>query len=206
MKKAMGQGFCPLLRCLGMEERVSPLPVGETLRGQRVGLNADGGRTRLRRNKKGKPKANGRRGYYGEWKEPKLFTLYAMDDEGKRINTIEVPITNDGTFAGVEVFMTLLEMYFIKLGVVHANQVLLVANGAPWIWKRIPSLLKRLGLESEQIIEVINFYHATEKLCEFSELAFSNKKQAKEWFEKARILSKRLDFRNYAKTVTSCHF
>jgi hypothetical protein len=245
--KATGQGFCPLLRWLGMEQRVSPmvwstvtmfgmmsssfatacqqlqewgislseqrierltycfgragielterwmsqmeegqLPVGETLRGQRVGLNADGGRTRLRRNKKGKPKANGKRGYYGEWKEPKLFTLYAMDDEGKRINTIEIPITNDGTFGGVEVFMTLLEMYFIKLGIVHANQVLLVADGAPWIWQRIPALLKRLGLESEKIIELIDFYHAAEKLCEFSELVFSDKKQAKEWFEKAR--------------------
>jgi hypothetical protein len=245
--KATGQGYYPLLRWLGMEERVSPmvwstvamfgmmsssfatackhlqewgislseqrigrltycfgragvelteqwmsqmeegqLPAGETLRGQRVGLNADGGRSRLRQNKKGKPKANGRRGYYGEWKEPKLFTLYAMDDEGKRINTIEIPITNDGTFGGVEVFMTLLEMYLIKLGVIHANQVLLVADGAIWIWQRIPALLKRLGLKPEQIIEVIDFYHAAEKLCEFSQLVFSNDKQAKEWFKKAR--------------------
>jgi hypothetical protein len=70
--------------------------------------------------------------------------------------------------------MTLLEMYLIKLGVIHANQVLLVADGAIWIWQRIPALLKRLGLKPEQIIEVIDFYHAAEKLCEFSQLVFSN--------------------------------
>ena len=162
------------------------LPVGETLRGQRVGLNVDGGRTRLRRNKKGKPKANGRRGYHGDWREPKLFTLYALDEEGKRINTIALPVTNDGTFGGVEGFMTLLEMYLVKLGVVHASQVLLVADGAPWIWQRIPALLKRLGLSAEQIIELIDFYHAAEHLRKFSELVFSNQKQAKAWFETAR--------------------
>jgi hypothetical protein len=177
------------------------LPVGETFRGQRVGLNVDGGRTRLRRNKKGKAKANGRRGYYGEWKEPKLFTLYAMDDEGKRINTIEMPITNDGTFGDVEVFMTLLEMYFVKLGVVHANQVLLVADGAPWIWQRIPALLERLGLAKEQIIELIDFYHAAENLCKFSELVFSDKKQAKKWFEKARSNMKHKAFSELAKEM-----
>jgi hypothetical protein len=177
------------------------LPVGETFRGQRVGLNVDGGRTRLRRNKKGKAKANGRRGYYGEWKEPKLFTLYAMDDEGKRINTIEMPITNDGTFGDVEVFMTLLEMYFVKLGVVHANQVLLVADGAPWIWQRIPALLERLGLAKEQIIELIDFYHAAENLCKFSELVFSDKKQAKKWFEKARSNMKYRAFSELVKEM-----
>jgi hypothetical protein len=162
------------------------LPVGETFRDQRVGLNVDGGRTRLRRNKKGKPKANGRRGYYGDWREPKLFTLYALDDEGKRLNTIKLPVTNDGTFGDVEGFMMLLEMYLVKLGVVHAKQVLLVADGALWIWQRIPALLKRLGLSKEQIIELIDFYHAAENLREFSECIFSTKKQAKEWFETAR--------------------
>jgi hypothetical protein len=162
------------------------LPVGETLRGQRVGLNVDGGRTRLRRDKKGRPKANGRRGYYGDWREPKLFTLYAIDDEGQRINTIKLPVTNDGTFGDVEGFMTLLEMYLVKLGVVHASQVLLVADGAPWIWQRIPALLKRLGLSAEQIIELIDFYHAAENLRKFSEFVLSHKKQAKEWFETTR--------------------
>jgi hypothetical protein len=117
------------------------LPVGQTFQGQRVGLHVDGGRTRLRRNKKGKLKANGRRGYYGDWREPKLFTLYALDEAGNRINTLKLPITNDGTFGNVEGFMELLEMYLVKLGVVHADQILLVADGAPWIWQRIPDLL-----------------------------------------------------------------
>jgi hypothetical protein len=178
-----------------MQLQQGQLPVGETLRGQRVGLHVDGGRTRLRRNKKGKPKANGRRGYYGEWREPKLFTLYALDDKGHRINTIELPVTNDGTFDDVEGFMTLLEMYLVKLGVVHASQVLLVADGAPWIWQRIPALLKRLGLSAEQIVELIDFYHAAENLCTFSELVFSNKNRAKEWFNKARSTMKNKSFR-----------
>lgn len=182
-----------------MEE--GQLPVGELLRGQRVGLNVDGGRTRLRRNKKGKPKANGRRGYYGEWKEPKLFTLYAMDENGNRISTVEMPITNDGTFGDVEVFMKLLEMYFVKLGVVHATQVLLVADGAPWIWQRIPALLKRLGLQTEQLIELIDFYHAAENLCEFSELVFGDKKLAKKWFKKARSNMKYKSFGELAKEM-----
>jgi hypothetical protein len=162
------------------------LPVGETLRGQRVGLSVDGGRTRLRRNKKGKRRANGRRGYYGEWREPKVFTLYGIDEQGKRINTLELPITNDGTFADVEGFMTLLEMYLVKLGIVHATQVLLLADGAPWIWQRIPALLQRLGVSSERIIELIDFYHASEHLRRFSELAFSDSTQARQWFDSAR--------------------
>ena len=177
------------------------LPVGETLRGQRVGLNVDGGRTRLRRNKKGRPKANGRRGYYGDWREPKLFTLYALDDEGKRLNTIKLPITNDGTFGDVEGFMMLLEMYLVKLGVVHAKQVLLLADGALWIWQRIPELLKRLGLSTEQIIELIDFYHAAEKLRTFSELVFNKKKQAKEWFETARSILKHKSIRRLVKEM-----
>ena len=99
------------------------LPTGETFRGQRVGLEVDGGRTRLRLNKRGKRRASKRRGYYGEWREPKLFMLFAMDEDGKRLSSVELPIVNEGSFIGVEGFMTLLEMYLVKLGVVDAEQV-----------------------------------------------------------------------------------
>jgi hypothetical protein len=106
--KAMGQGFCPLLRWLGMEERVSPMV----------------------------------------WSTVAMFGMMSSS------------------------FATACKQ-LQEWGISLSEQ-------------RIPALLKRLGLESEQIIEVIDFYHATEKLSEFSELVFSNKKQAKEWFEKAR--------------------
>ncbi|NJK41422.1 MAG: hypothetical protein HC934_08825 [Acaryochloridaceae cyanobacterium SU_2_1] len=79
-----------------------------------------------------------------------------------------------------------LEMYLVKLGVVHASFVLLVVEGAPWIWPRIPALLKRLGLCTEQVIELVDFYHAAENLREFSQLVIGKHKQAKAWFEKAR--------------------
>jgi hypothetical protein len=172
--------------------RAGQLPVGQTLAGQRVLLSADGGRVRLRTNQE--QKVNSRQGFTGDWREPKLFTFYVLNDAGERINTVELPVTNDGTFGDVEVFMELLEMYLVKLGVANARQVLLIADGAKWIWQRIPALLKKLGLTDEQIVELIDFYHAAEHLRAFSELAFSKKKQAKAWFEKARKMMRDKDF------------
>ncbi len=65
---------------------------------------------------------------------PKLLTIYVVDPQGKRVNTAEVPITNDGTFGDVGPFMQLLEMHLVRLGINQASQVLLVADGAEWIW------------------------------------------------------------------------
>jgi hypothetical protein len=167
------------------------LPTGQTFEGQRVGLSVDGGRTRLRYNKRGRRRASKRRGYRGHWREPKLFTLYAIDEQGQRINTVKLPVINDGTFTGIEGFMSLLEMYLVKLGVVHAQQVLLLADGAPWIWQRIPALLERLGLPKDRLIELIDFYHASQHLKDFAEAAFSKAQVARKWFEAARSSLKR---------------
>jgi len=46
-------------------------------------MSADGGRTRLRENKRGKKTAKGRRRFRGAWREPKLFIIYVVDAEGK---------------------------------------------------------------------------------------------------------------------------
>ncbi len=87
-----------------------------------------------------------RHGYFGDWTEPKLLTIYVVDAQGKRVNTAELPVTNDGTFGEVEPFMQLLEMHLVRLGINQAKQVLLLADGAEWIWLRIPPLLKRARL------------------------------------------------------------
>jgi hypothetical protein len=190
-----GQASIDITAAWMKQVELGEMPVGETLRLQRVVLQADGGRTRLRRNKKGKRRANGRRGYHGEWREPKLFTLYVVDDEGKRVNSLKLPVTNDGTFGDVEAFMALLEMYLVKLGIVYATEVLVIADGAPWIWQRLPALLERLGLAPEKIIELIDFYHAANHLKTFADLAFSDQTTAKQWFEAARSRMKHKSFK-----------
>ena len=55
------------------------------LKDKRVVISADGGRSRLieYKGRKRNPKTN-RRPYKGEWKEPKLLTIYAVDEKGKK--------------------------------------------------------------------------------------------------------------------------
>ncbi len=62
-------------------------------------------------------------------------------------------------------------MHLVSLGITYAAQILLIADGAEWIWKHIPPLLERLGVihKTEQLLD---FYHVTEHLNRFSEAAF----------------------------------
>jgi len=172
--------------------RQGNLPTTSVLKDQRVVISVDGGRTRIRRPKKGKPRqTTNRHGYYGDWTEPKLLTIYVVDAQGKRVNTASIPVTNDGTYGLVEPFMELLEMHLVRLGINQAKQVLLIADGAEWIWLRIPPLLKRLGCPPESISELLDFYHAAEHLRQFAEDAFSTPELAQTWFKQARSEMKR---------------
>lgn len=155
-------------------------------------ISVDGGRTRIRRTKTGKRRfSTNRHGYFGDWTEPKLLTIYVVDEQGKRINTAEFPVTNDGTFGDVEQFMELLEMHLASLGINQAKQVLLLADVAEWIWLRLPPLLQRLGCKAESIVELIDFFHVTEHLHSFAELTFSNSQAVQTWFKTARVSLKR---------------
>ena len=167
------------------------LEVGRTLAGQRVVISVDGGRTRIRRPKKGRRRKTGWHGYYSEWKEPKLLTIYVVDERGRKVAIAEIPITNDGTYGDVEEFMSILEMHLVRLGVHLAKQVLLLADGALWIWERVPALLQRLGCPKERVISLLDFYHACQHLHDFAEAAFADPKMVKSWFKKACSALKR---------------
>lgn len=169
-------------------ERVTlgTLPVGETFRGQRVVVELDGGRTRIREENFGRPRKSGYHGYKGPWREPKLITIFAVDDQGNRIRTLELPVINDGSFSELEDFLTLLKMYLVKFGVQHAKEVLLICDGATWMWNRVPALLKDIGLGADQILQLIDFYHGAEHLQEFADLAFDDATEASRWFHSVR--------------------
>ena len=246
-KKPTNQGFCPFLRWLGLESRVTPLvwsiiaeygsrrssfetaqltlkdwgidvsirrisrltysfceealsqrrskifhlereslPSRNIFQGKRVVISVDGGRSRLiyyqgrKRNKK-----SNRRPYKGEWKEPKLLTIYAVDEKGKKIKTGEVTITNDGTFGNSKELLVILEMYLVNLGIKGAQEVLFIADGTEWMWKDIPPLLDRLGCSPSTTYYLQDFYHVTEHLSAFAEGAFNQETEKKAWFKKA---------------------
>ena len=45
-----------------------------------------------------------------------------------------------------------------------ADQILFVADGARWIWTRVPQLLEDLGVHLKSAYELVDFYHAVEHL------------------------------------------
>lgn len=157
-----------------------------TLKDQRVVIAADGGRTRIRINKKGRRKVKtNRHGFVGEWIEPKLLTIYVVNEQGKKIRTGDIPVTSDGTYEGYQGFLKILEMYLVNLGISQAKEVLLIADGAEWIWIHIPPLLKKLKCPTETY-QLLDFYHAASHLQDFADAAFSTNNERLEWFKKAR--------------------
>jgi hypothetical protein len=66
-----------------------------------------------------------------------------------------------------------------------AKQVLLIGDGAEWIWINIPPLLARLGCPVETY-QLFDFYHVTENIKVFADAAFNEEVQSKEWFIKVR--------------------
>jgi len=81
-------------------------------------------------------------------------------------------------------------MHLVNLGISHAKQVLLIADGAEWIWKHIPPLLSRVGCPKETY-QLLDFYHVTEHLQTFADAAFSQESERKAWFKKARNILRR---------------
>lgn len=162
------------------------LSTGNVLKNQRVVIAVDGGRTRIRINKKGRRKLKTNRlGFTGEWVEPKLLTIYTVDEHGKKIRTSTLPITNDGTYSGYEYFLNILEMYLVDLGISQAKQVLFIADGAEWIWKHIPPLLEKVKCPPATY-QLLDFYHAASHLQDFADAAFNTDNERQLWFKKAR--------------------
>lgn len=133
------------------------------LKNQRVLLCVDGGRMRQRKNKRGpRPEGLKRCGFHTDWIEPKLFTLYLIDEKGDIIKT--VPPFVDGTTRKLKEFLELLRHYLTRLGINEAYEIIVVGDGAPWIWERIPKLLKATGVDSKKINEIIDWTHAKQNL------------------------------------------
>jgi hypothetical protein len=149
----------------------------DTVAGRRVVISSDGGRLRLRETKRGPQTKKGRRRYTGAWREPKVLIVYVVDAEGKQESRFAPFI--DATLQGPDAVFALLRTYLQRLEITLADHVLFIADGAPWIWKRVPLLVQALGLGTAQVHELLDFYHAVHHLGQVAALR-------KDWSAKAR--------------------
>lgn len=72
--------------------------IEESCAGQIIAVAVDGGRTLIRTNSKGRPLASGYHGFSADWREPKLFTIYEVDEKGRKRK--KGVVRCDGTFGG----------------------------------------------------------------------------------------------------------
>lgn len=170
--------------------------------GQRVVACVDGGRIRTRvANKRGKiPKGKKRRRFKTPWREPKLLIIYVINEHGERDQRF-LP-TIDGTFGDADCVFTLLIGYLRLLGVRHAAQLVISADGARWIWERVSDVIDGVGIDANKVTSIVDFYHAVEHLHKIMELKPGwSKRKRKQWETKNRRLLRRGKINNVIAAI-----
>jgi hypothetical protein len=170
-----------------LAQQMETIAQSDCLDQRRVVVSSDGGRLRIRKDKRGPRTKKGRRRYHTGWKEPKLIMIYAVDHQGK-IDRRFIPVI-EGTLKGPDAAFGLLRYHLQQLSIHTAEQILFVADGARWIWNRISELINGLGLTGTRVYELVDFYHAVEHLTKVADFKKNWKpSDKKRWIKKHRRL------------------
>lgn len=162
--------LCQALGELGMEHRATVmLDDALSLAGRTLYVGIDGGRLRTRRTKRGPiPEGQKHAGFTTPWREPKLFTIYTLDENG-RTDQDWTPI-HDATLGDADAVFGLLEATLRALPLEQAERIVFLGDGAEWLWPRVDQLVWKLGLCPDRVVQILDYYHNTEILWELVQL------------------------------------
>jgi hypothetical protein len=162
------------------EARLEEARQGKTsdeFKGKSIALGVDGGRLRTRVPRRRGRRRNGtnRRGYDCPWREPKCFVIYEFDENGHKKRHTK-PIY-EATLGDCDALVELLLAELKLRGAHQARLLVFLADGAEWIWERIPSIVKELGIDPRRVRKAVDFYHAVENLTAAADLRTGWSKQ-----------------------------
>lgn len=147
-----------------MRFRRGELAAGSEFKGKSVAVGIDGGRVRVRTvvetiRVSGKRK---RKKFQIEWREPKVVILFEVDKKGRMVRGSRPVI--DGTLQGPDALIELVAFHLHRMGAARARVVTFVADGAPWIWKRLDWVITQVKLNPNRVVEVLDWCHAVHHL------------------------------------------
>ena len=172
-----------------VEQRTQGGARGRSAKGKRLVICADGGRVRIRTSKKGRRRKSGRKGYHGDWREPKVLVVYEVDEKGRKVKN--GLCRYDATMKDADGLFSILTALLCEIGAHEALAWIVVGDGANWIWDRVPGLITALRYEPEKVTQVVDFYHATQRLHEIAaELKSWSATERKKWIERMTRLLK----------------
>lgn len=141
-----------------------PIPTDGPLAGKRVRVSLDGGRVRTRRRHGGRKTTKGRHGFATPWREPRVLVIDILDKDGQP-DRLRLPLY-DVLIGDAEAIWALLIGYLRLLGAAYADVVEFIADGAEWIWHRVERLRTMAEIPAAKLVEVLDFYHASQYLSE----------------------------------------
>ena len=164
------------------------IPAGETLRGRRVFIGVDGGKSRIRTNKRGKiPEGNKRHGYSTFWREPKILVIRVIDDAGEVLRDLS-PVY-DGTFGNADAIFELLKAHLKARNIDEALEIVCACDGATWIWDRMERTLLELGVDPAKVNYCVDYFHAVEHLVTVADgIRCWSQKTRTQWLNRMKAL------------------
>lgn len=162
--------LCKNLGQMGLNNRGEiSLSESEKLTGKTLVIGIDGGRIRERIRKKERKPEQKRDGYHSDWKEPKLFTIYLLDEKGKIVK--EFAPLHDATMENYETMFVFLEQYLTALNIDDVEKIVFCGDGSPTIWKDVEKLLIEMNIDTKKIFQVLDYTHAKQNLRQIIDFA-----------------------------------
>ena len=153
------------------------------LQGRKIVVSIDGGRLRIRQNKKGKKTNKGRTRYSTDWREPKLLCIYVLDEHGNVDRSI--PPILDGTMAHVDEIFKMLCVYLSMLPMDSTTEVLFISDGADCLWKRVHLVEEAVKDKGAKFYCLLDYYHMKGYLHAMAGAAKDgSKKKRTQWIRK----------------------